>query len=287
MTTIKAFIKRYPLVTCYAMTFAISWGGILILIGPGGILGTKEVSEVQLPFVYLATLAGPSVAGILLTGFVYGRAGFRDLLSQLLKWRVGVRWYAGGLLTAPLLFAAVLLALSLLNPEYLPGIFASDSKAILLLSGIVAGLLVGIFEELGWTGFVVPQLRLHYSVLTTGLIMGLLWGLWHFPLFSGGASVSGGLPPAVDLSVRLFSFLPAFRVLMIWVYDRTESLLVAMIMHVSLTASILILQPQAPTATQVVTYDLIYAALLWIIVAAVAVTNGRKFSQQLLQRRVA
>ncbi len=38
---------------------------------------------------------------------------------------------------------------------------------------------------------------------------------------------------------------------------------------------------------QVVTYDLIYAALLWIIVAAVAVANGRQFSQQLLQRRVA
>jgi len=287
MTTIQAFIKKHPVITYCALTFAISWGGILMLIGPGGILGTKEVSEVQLPFVYVATLAGPSMAGILLTGFVHGRAGFRDLLSRLLKWRVGIRWYAVGLLTAPLLFAAVLLVLSLLNPEYLPGIFISDNQASLMLSGIVVGLLVGIFEELGWTGFVVPGLRLHYGILTTGLLMGSLWGMWHFPLFSGSANAAGGLPPALDLSVRLFSFLPAFRVLMVWVYERTESLLLAMLMHVSLTASLLILPPQAPTATQIVTYDLIFAASLWFIVAAVAVAKGRQFSQKLLQRRVA
>jgi len=275
VTTITAFIKRHPVLTYFALTFAISWGGILMVIGPGGILGTKEVSEGLMPFVYLATLLGPSLAGILLTGLVDGRAGFRELLSRLLRWRVGARWYAVALLTAPLLITATLFALSLTSPVFLPVIVTTDDKVSLLLTGIVMGLVVGFFEELGWTGFAVPRLRLRYGGLTTGLIVGLLWGAWHFPLFSGSVSSSGALPPALYLSVLLFSFLPAYRVLMVWVYDRTRSLLVAMLMHAPLAASQLILIPPAITGVQVVTYDLVFAAALWVFVAAVAVAQRR------------
>ena len=82
-------------------------------------------------------LVGPSVAGILLTGFVYGKAGLRQLLHRLLRWRVGARWYAVALLTVPLLVTAVLLALSLTSPIFLPGTFTSDDKAALLLVGMV------------------------------------------------------------------------------------------------------------------------------------------------------
>jgi membrane protease YdiL (CAAX protease family) len=275
MTTIKTFIKRHPVLTYFALTFAISWGGILMVIGPGGILGTKEVSEGLMPFVYLATLLGPSLAGILLTGLVDGRAGFRELLSRLLRWRVGARWYAVALLTAPLLITATLFVLSLTSPVFLPVIVTTDDKVSLLLTGIVMGLVVGFFEELGWTGFAVPRLRLRYGGLTTGLIVGLLWGAWHFPLFSGSVSSSGALPPALYLSVLLFSFLPAYRVLMVWVYDRTGSLLVAMLMHAPLAASQLILIPLAISGVQVVTYDLVFAAALWVFVAAVAVAQRR------------
>ena len=46
MTTITAFIKRHPLVTYYVLTFAISWGGMLLAIGgPGGLPGTPEQAD--------------------------------------------------------------------------------------------------------------------------------------------------------------------------------------------------------------------------------------------------
>src|SRR5215207_9610538 len=142
MTTIKAFIKRHPLLTYFALAFAVSWGGILIVVGPGGIPGNSEQFEMLFPFGYLAMLAGPSVAGILLTGLVNGRAGLREFLSRLLRWRVGVRWYAVALLTAPLLMLTVTpLVLSLLFPECLPRIFTSADKASLVLFGIAMGLM--------------------------------------------------------------------------------------------------------------------------------------------------
>ena len=129
-------------------------------------------------------------------------------------------------------------------PGFLPGIVTTDDKASLLLFGIAVGLWVGFFEELGWTGFAVPRLRLRYGVLTTGLIVGLLWGAWHFPVFSGRAAVPPERSPwPSSCPCSSSPFLPAYRVLMVWVYDRTGSLLVAMLMHASLTASTLILQP--------------------------------------------
>jgi hypothetical protein len=58
---------------------------------------------------------------------------------------------------------------------------------------------------------------------------------------------------------------------MVWLYDRTESLLMVMIMHASLSATSLILQPQ--TGAEVVAYDLVFATALWLVVAVVAAAN--------------
>jgi membrane protease YdiL (CAAX protease family) len=286
MTATKTFAMRQPVVTYFVLTFLISWGGILVVLGPGAFTGATTPTEGLLPLVYLAMFAGPSVAGILMTGLVDGKAGFHDLRSRLLRWRVGVRWYMVVLLTAPLVVTAVLLPLSLSFAGFLPGVFASDDKVSLLVISLAAGLMTGLCEEFGWTGFVIPRLRLRYGILTTGLIVGPLWGAWHFPLFSGG-DVSRALPLAIFLPVQLFTFLPAYRVLMVWVYDRTGSLLVAMLMHVSLTASTLILQPLDVAGMRAVTYDLVLAAALWLLIAALAMANGRQLSRPLLRPRVA
>jgi membrane protease YdiL (CAAX protease family) len=296
MKTIKPFIKSHPVLSYYALAFAITWGTILIVIGvgPNAILATKEQYSTLMAFLYPMMLVGPSVAGIVLTGLLYGRAGLRELRSRLLRWRVGARWYALALLTAPLSMAAVLLALSPRSPEYLPGIFTSDDKATLLLMGIVGGLAAGIFEELGWTGFVIPRLRLRHSVLATGLFVGVLWGVWHILVnVLAGNTMSGALPLAIYLPAILFvllvGWLPAYRVLIVWVYERTNgSLLVAMLMHASLTASTLIVAPLAISGVALLTYQLVWSAALWVVVAVVALANHGHLTRQLpLRGRVA
>src|SRR5215213_11766781 len=295
MKAIKALVKSHPVVSYFALVFAISWGGVLTVVGvgPGGFPGTKEQSEMLFPFVYLAMLVGPSVTGIVLTGLLYGRSGLRELLSRLLKWRVGARWQAVAILTAPLLYIAVLLVLALASPVFLPSIFVSDEKPTLLLFGIAVGLGAGFFEELGWTGFAVPTLlRLRHGVLGTGLIVGLLWGAWHLLQISWvSGSYSAALPLALFLPQYIFSAvaqLTAFRVLMVWVYDRTNgSLLVATLMHASLTASTVFTFTPVATGVTFLTYILVLAAALWVVVGAVAVAQGgHHLSRQPLPRRV-
>ena len=233
---------------------------------------------------FSAMLAGPPVAGIVLTAVVSGRAGLRELLSRLLSWRVGARWYAVALLAAPLLMMAVLLALSLTSPVFVPAIFTSSDKTSLVRFGFAVALAAGFIEELGWTGFAVPGLRLRYGVLTTGLIVGLLWATWHLIVaFWASGTVSGALSLTSYVLDPLL-FLTVFRVLMVWVYDRTESVLVAMLMHVSLTASARILGSPAMAGGPLLTFDLVWTAALCVVVAMVAVASGGQLSRQLRTR---
>jgi len=266
------FMRRESVLGYFVLTLIISWGSLLLIMGVGGVLGTTAVPSERMPLLYVGMLLGPSISSLLLIGLVYGRLGFRELLSKLCRWQVDLRWYAIAILTSPGLVAATLLPLSLCSPKFVPGIVTSSDKASLLVSGLLAGILVGIFEELGWTGFAIPRLRSRYGVLATGLIVGLVWGLWHMPLFLASVRASQSVPPILILVVQLFTFLPAFRVLMVWVYDRTRSLLVAMLMHMSLTATALIFAISAADTPTVVS-DLAYAAALWLFVALIACAN--------------
>ena len=180
MRPTKAFIERHPVPAYYALVFAISWGGMLMLVGPGGIPGEPDDIARLFPFALAALFAGPSVAGIVMTAIVSGRAGFRELLARLGRWRVGAAWWAAAILTGPVLVAAVLFGLSLYSPDFVPGLLTMEDKVGPLIFGLGWGLVGGGFlEELGWTGFAVPTLRSRYSALATGLIVGFLWGTWH------------------------------------------------------------------------------------------------------------
>ncbi|MGH7497444.1 MAG: hypothetical protein ACREL3_01170, partial [Gemmatimonadales bacterium] len=149
------FIRRHSLLTYFALAFAISWVGVLLVIGgPGGIPATPEEFRRLFPAGYLAMLAGPSIAGVLCTGLVHGAAGFREYRSRLLRWRVGVRWYVVALLTAPLVVTVSVWVLSAIVSRFAPGAtIAGGRTPPPLVFGILVGSGAGILEELGWTGF--------------------------------------------------------------------------------------------------------------------------------------
>jgi uncharacterized protein len=294
MRNITAYIRRHPVLSYFALTFSISWSALLVVVGgPGGIPSTSEDIPRLFPAVYLATVAGPSLSSMLLTGLVSGRSGYRELVSRLLRWRIGVRWYAVAVLTAPFSVLAPLLVLSLVSPEFLPGFLATSDRAApsdlsLSLGMIVAlSLFNGVVEELGWTGFAIPRMYRQYGVLATGLSVGLLWGAWHFASNLWFTESSAPLPLALFITVLLFSFLPPFRVLMVWVYDRTESLLLAMLMHASLNVFWLASTPPGITVVPLVTWYVAWAALLWAFVAAVILANRAQLARQPLQTRTA
>jgi membrane protease YdiL (CAAX protease family) len=272
------FLQKNSVLVYFALSLLITWGGIFLAIGMDGILGNSVIADERMPILYGVTLLGPSIAGLVAIALFDGKEGFRSLFSRMRKWRVGFRWYVVALLTAPLIITVLLLIFSLFSPVYIPALFTETNKASLLLTGIIMGLVVGFFEELGWTGFAVPKLRKKYNVIRTGIFLGLFWGLWHLPLFVASVNSSGPIPSVVYLLILLFTFLPVYRVLMVWVYDQTGSLLLMILMHAPLSASQLLLIPAELSGVQLVVYNLSFAAILWLIVGVIAIFSKRQQS---------
>jgi hypothetical protein len=84
------------------------------------------------------------------------------------------------------------------------------------------------------------------------------------------AALNSDVNPSLLLTVQLFSFLPAYRVLMVWLYDRTQSLFATILMHAPLAASQLILIPEI-SGNSVVMFDLLFALALWAVVVTLVI----------------
>ena len=99
-----------------------------------------------------------------------------------------------------------------------------------MLPALVAALLIGPVEALGWRGVALPLLQRRLTPLGASLVLGIAWGVWHLPAFllSGTPQSAWAFGPYVvgvlALAVILTSMVNAAR----------GSLLVAMLFHFQL-----------------------------------------------------
>ena len=271
----------HPVSSYVALTFAISWGGVLLVVSPGSMpVAGKAEFDAMLPFAAIAMVLGPSVAGIALTVLVDGLSGLRQYRARLVRSRAGARWYATSLI-APIIGIAVVSALALVSLEYRPGILTVADKAGYLALGIGLSVVAGIFEELGWTGFATPKLLLRFGVVRTGLTLGFVWSAWHLLVsyWAIGNGYLGAVSAPVFLITGLFTTLFVYRVLMVWAYQRTQSLPVAVAMHASLTATVRLLYPLT-TGTPLLVTDVAMAGAFWIVLLGVGGANGWNLSRR-------
>ena len=272
----RAFLRKYPLSCYFAFTIALSWGAILAVIGGGPIPALPDDAQRLFPLVYLAMLVGPVSAGLIMTAAVGGIDGLRSLGRRLVKWRVDGRWFLVALFTAPVVLIATLILLAPINGDFTPAFLhsgglvplrsAGPMEFLVLSLGIGVG--AGFFEEIGWTGFAVPRLK--NRGMSGILFLGAMWGAWHLlATWWGSADAFGSVPVPIYMLVVLFSFIPPYRILMVWVYERTESLLVAVLMHASLTSSMLIMAPAVYGVDSII-YNMAFAGVLWCAVGIAA-----------------
>jgi membrane protease YdiL (CAAX protease family) len=125
---------------------------------------------------------GPLIAAILTT-FIYRRgAGVKELLKRGFMVRLG-KWWIIILLTFPMLIGGAV-ALSVLLGFPAP-VFSALAQPIGLVVALVWIFFLGgpLQEEFGWRGYAFENLQHKYDALTAAIIAGLMWGLWHLPLF--------------------------------------------------------------------------------------------------------
>jgi len=265
----ETIIRRYPVVTYFALTFLISWTGALAVAAPH-LIRHQPLPQMTGILMFPVMLLGPSLAGIVLTRIVDGKSGLRALFSQVFRGWVAPRWYTA-LVLPPVLVLTVLLFLErFVSPVYAPNRF---------FMGILFGIPAGFLEEIGWTGYAFPKMRSESNGLAPSILLGLLWALWHLPVINylGTATPHGAywLPFFLAFSLAM----TAMRVLIAWIYTNTKSVLLAQLMHVSSTGSLVIFSAARVTAAQEAMWYALYGTVLWIAVGIVVKKFGRRLAR--------
>lgn len=187
---------------------------------------------------------GPSLAAIAVTVAAAGRSGLTGLLAPLRRWRAPAPiWWLVVAGPVVIVLAAIGLAALLGTP---PGPFNDPATAYLVLPAFLLILVFGgpLGEELGWRGFALDRLQARAGPVPASLLLGLVWGLWHLPLFLDPGQVQASLPPVLYLGQTTTT-----AVFYTWLWNRTRSLPIVLVLHTmtNLAAGVFpLLAPEAP-----------------------------------------
>jgi uncharacterized protein len=269
---VNAFVQRHPLAAYFGMVFLISWGSGLIALVPKMIRG-ETIPSMSALLLFPVLVLGVALTSIILTWVQDGKAGVQHLFARIGVWRVHPQWYAVVLLTPPVLILITLLSLyAFVSQDFSPNFFPL---------GLLFGIFPGFFEEIGWMGYAFPKIQSNYSALTAGILLGMLWGLWHLPVVDSLGAAAPHRAYWLPFFLAFIAVVAAIRVLIVWVYSNTQSLLLAQLMHASSTGSLVILSPAHVVPSQETLWYAVYAAVLWIAVALVVKAFGSHLMRQL------
>lgn len=235
------WLTAHPVLGFVLIAYAVSWPVWLLAWATG-----------WFPLVVLGGFGPASAAAVMLR---LGKQPLRPWLRRLLSWRVRPRFYAYALLLPAAIYGLVNLALQVLGADVdwslLPGRLPGYLLALLLTATLFGGL-----EEPGWRGYALPLLQARHTPLRATLLLGLAWGVWHVPLYGPAGFV-------VPLVLAFFYT---------WLYNRTGSVLLCVLLHGSFTAA----QDELLLTADSVTVDAVILGIYAAAAAAVVLlTRGR------------
>lgn len=254
--------------------FALGWSWCFWI--PTIALGYEQSSPIGMTLFILGGL-GPAIASLFLLFIANEREARSAFWKNIIDpSRIGVKWMAATLLTVPLAGLLAILSANILGGlnNWQPAHELIYNPLNLVLFTLTSLLFGPLPEEIGWRGYALPRLQIRFSSLSASLILGLVWTIWHLPLFfiknsPFAAAYAVGSPAFWAWALGLFSA----SVLMTWIFNATGgTILSAVLFHLSLnmTSGILLLPPQPQMYL-----------LLWLTIIALvlAISQGKNLGK--------
>lgn len=216
------WISNHRILSFFILAYAISWtlDGIVLAL-------RMEPSWTRWTISGFLSALGPAIAAIIV--IVASGESLRPWARQVVRWRVHPKWYLAAIgVPAAITLVAAAIAQFVGGPVDF-GNFSPD--LITLGIGLVLATLIGGGqEELGWRGFAQPELQERIGATQAAIVIGVLWGFWHLPLFFDPTTIHSRW--SLPSQVTYFVGITAFSVLLAWVYNGSGgSVLLAMVMH--------------------------------------------------------
>jgi len=200
----------------FLLAFALTWGlqfpGVLAQRGwlPGD-------PSSYLPLVGLGAL-GPLLAATWLSAREGGAAAVKRLYAPLLDFRVHWAWYVAALVLPGALLTGLLELLNLAGRH-------GRSLYFPAFGPLVFGVVMSLVEEVGWRGYALPRLQARWGAVAASGLIGVLWCLWHVPMFLG-------MNVPLNLVLVMLLYFVGASLYLTWIYNGTRgSLLLAVLGH--------------------------------------------------------
>jgi membrane protease YdiL (CAAX protease family) len=165
-----------PLLAFTAVAIPVGW----VLLSVPVALGLP-----QEPFVLAALLLGLVTPAVLLTARTTGRVGVRALLRDAVRLPRPTWWLAPALLGIPVLSWLTGAALGAARP------FSGGLVADVAIQLLASALIINIWEEMAWTGFVQRRAMARWGTVTGSVVTAAFFAGLHLPLAFAGAASAG------------------------------------------------------------------------------------------------
>jgi uncharacterized protein len=234
--TKESVIRKYLLVSFFVLAIGLMWIFMITdALSSHGVIPFRLSLPLLLVMGYM-----PTLGAVIGTRATQGKEGVKALFRKLLITRVGIGWYLFAIFGLGLAsVAAVLLynqfsglpAIPVLSSELPP--FQSPLELVPQIAVLFLIVWIVNGEELAWRGFALPRLQAKYNALTPTLILGVIWSIFHLPLFFTTTGTSQADRPFVNFLISTV----ALSVLFTWMYNNTRgSVLMTYLLHASVNS---------------------------------------------------
>lgn len=225
----------------FAATFGVSWS----LWRAGALLVGNNTT--LSPFANVLFLLGTFAPGLVALVLLYRekrRAAMEEIMTRVFDGSVHWQWYVFAVLYMPVtkLLVALLYRIGFGTwPRFGEEAWYLMAFAIVISTWAQAG------EEIGWRGYALPRLLHFLGYGWSSIVLGIIWALWHLPLFFVPAADKGGQSFLIYLLQVM-----ALSVAITWLYWRTNArLLPIMVLHAAVNNTMNIVPSAVPGAKEV------------------------------------
>jgi len=214
-------VTTKTLVAFLALTFGLTWGiAALLILFTDQIVAIFGEITMSNPLFILAVYS-PGIAGVLLVLWHYGLKGLVSFFRRLTPWRMSLVWWLFLILGIPAIVYAGAAVKGTISDPF------PFSPWYQVLPALAFALILGPIEEFGWRGLALPLLQRRFTPFWAGLIVGIIWAVWHIPAF-----LMSGTPQSTWSFAPYFAGVVAISVILTPMFNHARgSLLIAVLFH--------------------------------------------------------
>ncbi len=258
-------------ITFLGFTFTVTWISwwLLSYLTQAGVIDFQSTMG---QLIFIIGGSGPTVGAYVAVALTKNDGSLSEFNSRVLKVKVKGLFYIFAIFTPVALGFIGLGIVSIIDSQYIlqyplkPGYF--------FITAFLVSIVLGGIEEIGWRGILQPSLTRRLNLIATSFIIGIIWALWHLPLFYVvGAHHQGN-------SFFLFALAGiGYSSFLTWLYAKTNSIFLCVLFHAAINATAII----GLSVSMIETAVYFYSAVFVFVSGILFLLFVRKYSKKLTE----